>query len=206
MKRAGRIQPARRLTLTRCVAIAVAVCLAGQAAWGHSFPAVRTIVVQVEPCELAVLVGFRPGSGEATEELLKRIASQPKSHALDAAKSLLTAAAMAPLAFSIDGQALVPTSVRAKIGVDPGGTKPIVIALVTFAIPPRGGELVVTSRDARTTRISWADRASGRVDLEHAPTQARWFPGVASFLLTLAGPTGVQACATSASSSQSSQR
>ena len=202
-----RVEPARRLTLTRCVAIAVAVCLAGQAAWGHSFPAVRTVVVQVEPCELAVLVGFRPGSGEATDELLKRIASQPKSQALDAAKGLLTAAAMSPLTFSIDGHPLVPTSVRAKIGLDPGGTRPIVIALVTFAIPPRGGELSVTSHDARTTRISWTDRASGRVDLDHAPAQARWFSGVASFLLTLAGPTGVvQACATSASSSQSSQR
>jgi len=49
--------------LTRCVAITVAVCMAGQLAWGHSFPPVRTVVVQVERCEVAVLVGFRPGSG-----------------------------------------------------------------------------------------------------------------------------------------------
>jgi hypothetical protein len=191
-----------RLVLTRCVAIAVAICLAGQAAWGHSFPPVRTVVVQVERCELALLIGFRPGSGEATEELLKRIASQPKSLMLDAAKSLLTASAMGPLTIAIDGKPLVPNGVRAKIGVDPSGTKPLVVALVTFAIPEGGGALSVTSREARTTRISWADRTSGRVDLDAAPAQQRWFIGVASFLLTLAGLTGVQACATSASSSQ----
>jgi hypothetical protein len=196
----------RRLSLTRCVAIALAVCLAGQPAWGHSFPPVRTVVVQVERCELAVLIGFRPGSGESTEALLKQIASQPKSQMLGAAKTLLTAMAMGPLTFSIDGRALVPTSVRAKIGADPSGQKPLLVALVTFAIPERGGSLSVSSRDARTTRISWTDRASGRVDPTTSPGQNRWFTGVASFLLTLAGPTGVPACATSSSSSQSSQQ
>ena len=188
--------------LTRCVAIAVAVCLAGQHAWGHSFPPVRTIVVQVERCELAVLVGFRPGSGESTETLLKQIASQPKSQMLGAAKSLLTSMAMGPLTFAIDGRPLVPTSVRAKIGVDPSGQKPLLVALVTFAIPERGGQLSVSSKDARSTRISWTDRGSARVDPITAPGQNRWFTGVASFLLTLAGPTGAPACATSSNSSQ----
>jgi hypothetical protein len=189
-------------SLTRCVAIAVAVCLAGQHAWGHSFPPVRTIVVQVERCELAVMIGFRPGSGESTETLLKQIASQPKSQMLSSAKTLLTAMAMGPLTFAIDGKPLVPTSVRAKIGVDPAGQKPLLVALVTFAIPARGGALSVSSRDPRTTRISWTDRGSARVDPSTAPGQNRWFTGVASFLLTLAGPTGVSACATSSNSLQ----
>jgi hypothetical protein len=188
--------------LTRCVAIAVAICLAGQHAWGHSFPPVRTVVVQVERCELAVLIGFRPGSGETTETLLKQIASQPKSQMLGAAKTLLTSMAMAPLTFSIDGRPLVPTSVHAKIGADPSGQKPLLVALVTFAIPPGGGQLSVSSKDARSTRISWTDRGSTRVDPTTAPGQNHWFTGVASFLLTLAGPTGVPACATSSNSSQ----
>ena len=38
--------------VTRCVAIAVAVSLAATPAWGHSFPPVRTVVVQVERCEI----------------------------------------------------------------------------------------------------------------------------------------------------------
>jgi hypothetical protein len=189
-------------SVTRCVAIAVAVCLAGQHAWGHSFPPVRTIVVQVERCELAVMIGFRPGSGESTETLLKLIASQPKSQTLGAAKALLTTMAMSPLTFSVGGRPLVPTSVRAKIGADPSGQKPLVVALVTFAIPAAGGELAVSSKDPRTTRISWTDRGSGRVDPTTAPGQSRWYTGVASFLLTLAGHTGVSACATSSSSSQ----
>jgi hypothetical protein len=185
--------------LTRCVAIALAICLAGQPAWGHSFPPARTVVIQVEGCEIAVLVGYRPASGEATDTLLARIAAEPKSHQLEAAKVAMARDALAPLSFTLDGKPLVPTSLRAKIGVDPGGTRPVVVVLVTYAIPT-GGSLAVTSHEARTTRISWTDRASHRVDLDRAPSQAKWFTGVASFLLSLTGYPGASACATSNSS------
>ena len=182
------------------VAIAVAMVLAGQPAWGHNFPAVRTVVVQVERCEVAVLVGYRPASGEATDTLLSRIASQPKSQMLATAKRELSRVALAPLVVSVDGKALVPTTVRAKIGLDPGGTRPMVIVLVTFSLPA-SGTLTVTSKDPRSTRISWSDRASGRVDLAQAPAQGRWFTGVASFLLSVTPLTGDPACVTSKRSS-----
>ena len=184
--------------LTRCVAIALAVSLAGQPAWGHTFPPVRTVVLQVEKCELAVLVGYRPASGEATEQLLGRIASQPKSQMLDAAKSMLAKEALGPLSITVDKQPLVPTTVRAKLALEPGATRPMVILLVTYALPA-GGTLAASSREPRTTRISWADRGSGRVDLEHAPAQGKWFTQVASFLLSLAPP-GDSRCAISSSS------
>ena len=182
--------------MTRCVAIAVAICLAGQLAWGHTFPPVRTVVLQVEGCELAVLVGYRPASGDATDTLLARLANEPESQRLIAAKSLLAQQALAPLTFSLDGKRLQPASVQAKIGVDPTGTKPMVVVLVTFAIPA-GGNLAVTSRDAKTTRISWTDRSAGRIDPANAPGQGKWFTGVASFLLKLAPSWG--ACDTSPS-------
>ena len=175
-----------RSLLTRCVAIALAICLAGQFAWGHTFPAVHTVVLQVEGCEVAVLVGYRPASGESTEQLLARVAAEPKAIRNAAAKSLLASQALAPLTFSLDGKALEPRSVEAKVGVDPDGTRPMVVVLVTFAIPARGGSLNVTSRDPRSTRISWTDSDSHRVDLDHAPGQVKWFTGVASFLLKLA--------------------
>lgn len=183
------------MRVTRLVAIAVAICMAGQPAWGHYFPPVRTVVVQVEDCEIAVLIGYRPASGEATDTILARIASQPKSQQLAAAKNVLAQHALAPLTFTVDKQPLVPTKVHAKIGLDPGGTRPMVIVLVTYALPS-GGTLAVTSKDPRSTRISWADRGAGRVDLEQAPAQGRWFTGVASFLLSLL-PTGDSACAIS---------
>lgn len=186
--------------LTRCVAIAVAVCLAGQPSWGHSFPPVRTAVLQVERCEVAVLIGYRPASGEATDTLLARIASQPKFQMLGAAKNMLAKEALAPLTISMGGTPLVPTEVRAKIGLDPGGTRPMVVVLVTYAIPVGAGTLSVASKDPRSTRISWADRNSGRIDLEHAPAQGRWFTGVASFLLSLTASTGGSGCATPSSS------
>jgi len=177
------------------VATAVAICLAGRAAWSHAFPSVRTVVVQVERCEIAVMVGYRPASGEATDTILTRIASQPESQRLLTAKSVLTTHAIAPITIAIDGKPLVPTSVRAKIGLDSSGTRPIVVVLVTYAVP-HAGSLSVVSRDPRSTRISWTDRGSGRVDPEHAPGQGRWFTGVASFLLTLRAPS----CVASASS------
>jgi hypothetical protein len=183
--------------MTRCVTTAVAVCLAGQPAWGHTFPPVRTVVVQVERCELAVMIGYRPASGVETDRVLGRIASHPKSRMVDAAKSLLASQAMAPVGVSFDGTALVPTSVRAKLGLDPGKTRPIVVVLVTFVLPARAGQLLVTTQEPRTTRISWTDRESGRIDLEQAPARSRWFAGVASLLLRLAGTTGGSACATS---------
>jgi hypothetical protein len=171
--------------VTRCVAIAVAICLAGQLAWGHTFPPVRTVVLQIEDCEVAVLVGYRPASGEATDTLLARLANEPESQRVAAAKAVLAQQALAPLTFSLDGKRLQPASVQAKIGADPTGTKPMVVVLVTFAIP-RGSDLSVTSRDPRTTRISWTDRSTGRVDPANAPGQGKWFTGVASFLLKLA--------------------
>jgi len=186
--------------VTRCVAIAVAVCLAGAPAWGHRFPPVRTVVVQVERCEVALLVGYRPASGEATDTLLARIGSQPKLHGLATAKALLGTEALAPLAIRVGDTALVPTEVRAKIGTDPGGSRPMVVVLVTYAIPAGGGTFAVTSKDPRTTRISWADRDSGRIDLDHAPAQGRWFTGVASFLLEVGASKGGSGCATSPSS------
>jgi hypothetical protein len=164
---------------------------------------VRTVVVQVEACELALLVGFRPASGEATDKLLARIGSQPKGHKLEMAKTLMGQEAMAALSVTLDGKPLDPTSVRAKLGTDPAGTQPLVVVLVTYALPA-AGTLAVTSKDPRQTKISWSDRASGRVDLLGAPAQGRWHQGVASMLLTIAGPPGVSACATLPSSSHSS--
>ncbi len=174
--------------MRRWVATLLAIGLAGQPAWGHSFPAVRTVVVQVENCEVTLLVGYRPGSGEATSTLLAQVGSQPKSHELDAMREVMTNIAMAPLAVSVDGKRLVPTTVRAKLGVEPNGGRPMVVVLVTFSLPV-GHSLSVASSDRRTTQISWQDLASGRVVIPDAPAQNRWFTGVASFLLNLAPTT-----------------
>jgi hypothetical protein len=187
------------------VATALATSLAGPSAWAHVFPPVHTVVVQVERCELAVLVGYTPGTGEPTERIIARAASQPKSLALDALRTSLTAFALAPLELTLDGQPLAPSAVHAKIGLGldlgVGGTRPMVAVLATFVLPG-GGALVIRSKDPRTTRVSWQDRSSGRVDLERAPAQDHWYTAVASFLLPLASPsdTGDTACATSGSS------
>ena len=176
------------------VATALAICLAGQSAWGHRFPEVRTVVLQVEACEVALLVGFQPATGQETEAILKRAASAPKGMGLDALKSQLTTHALAPLTLSLDGKPLAPASVQAKVGVEPGGSRPIVVVLVTYSLPS-GGELMLASREGKSTRISWQDRESGRVAIPAAPAQHRWHNGVASFLLELTASTGASTCA-----------
>jgi hypothetical protein len=161
---------------------------------------VRTVVVQVERGEVVLLVGFRPGSGDATDAVLARVASQPKSRQLATMRDTLAAFAVGPLAVRVDGTSLPPTSVRAKLGVEPGGGRPVVVVLVTYALPSTGSQLSVTSREPRSTRISWTNRAACRVDLQRSPAQGRWFDGVASFLLNLAPPCVVPASASSDSS------
>jgi hypothetical protein len=151
-------------------------------------------VVQVEPCELALLIGYSAGTGEPTDRIIARFASQPKSHMVGALRDTLAAYAMAPLVVAIDGQPLSPTSVRAKIGFDASGQRPIVVVLATY--PLRGGtKLAIRSKDPRTTRISWQDRSSGRIAPESAPAQDHWFTAVASFLLPLVAEPGGSSCA-----------
>ena len=184
--------------VTAWVATVLAISLAGSPAWGHTFPPVHTVVVQVERCEVVLLVGYAAGTGEPTERIIARVASQPKSHAVDALRDTLTAYAMAPLVLAIDGMPQAPSSVRAKIGFDASGRRPIVVVLATYSL--RGGAgLTISSKDPRTTRISWQDQASGRIVRDRAPAQGHWFTGVASFLLPLAAVSGGSSCASSGS-------
>jgi len=178
------------------LATAVAMAVAGRTAWGHRFPAVRTVVAQVESCELVVMVGYRPGTGEATEAVLARAASLPKSQSEAALRDVLATYAMAPLAVEIDGKRVLPTAVRAKLGVEPGGARPMVVLLVTYPLEA-GHTIAIRTTDPRSTRISWTDRDSHRVVLDDAPAQGRWFNQVASFLLNLRS--GGSACASSPS-------
>jgi hypothetical protein len=190
----------------RAVALAtgLAISLAGPPAWGHSFPPVHTVVIQVERCEVALLIGYTAGSGEPTERVIARAASQPKSHVVDALRDTLAAYAMAPLAIAVDGKPLVATRIRAKIGFDASGKRPSVVVLATFPLR-RGSQLTITSIDPRTTRISWRDQSSGRITVERAPGQDHWFTGVASFLLPLEPTTGGPACTSSGSSDSPSR-
>lgn len=181
----------------------VVAMAASPPASAHTFPEVRNVVVQVEPCEVVLLVGYRPRTGAPTEAILTRVASAPKSHGLEALREVLATHAMAPLSVELDGRRLTPRSVRAKIGVEPGGARPTVVLLVAFALGDGGGALSFGTTDPRSTRISWQDQRSGRVSISSAPAQGKWHAGVASFLLPVLPPTGDPACTRSTRSSAS---
>ncbi len=186
----------RRHSLGVSLATVVAIglsALAARPSWGHTFAPLRSIVVQVERCGVALLVGYRAGSKEEADNIVARVANQSKSHAAGALRDVLGAYAMAPVTVSVDGHALVPTTVRAKLATDAPQGRPMVVVLVSFALPV-GKTLSVTTRDPRSTRISWTDRASGRIDLEHSPAQTKFFAGVASLLLDMTPTSGGPAC------------
>ncbi|MEO9183933.1 MAG: hypothetical protein ABI467_10610 [Kofleriaceae bacterium] len=149
-----------------------------------------------------MMIGYRTGTGDSTQAALAHVANAPKPHTLDTLRDVLAATAVAPLTIAVDGIALVPTGVRAKVGLEPGGARPMVVVLVTYALP-RGHTLSIISRDPHNTRISWQDRASHRVVLARAPAQDHWHDGVASFLLKLAP--GAPACATPLTTQLSAQ-
>ncbi len=165
-------------------AFAAALVVAAPTARAHRFPPVRSVVVQVERCEVVLLVGYRAGTGEATDRLVARAAGVPRSRAPEAVRDLLASHAMAPLAVTVDGRALAPTSVRAKLSSEGDHTRPMVVVLASYTLPP-GKSLAVATREPRTTRISWTDRDSHRVSLSDAPAQGRWFTGAAAFSLEL---------------------
>jgi hypothetical protein len=181
------------LGLSLATVVAIGLLVAARPAWGHTFAPLRSIVVQVESCNVALLVGYRAGSREEADGIVARIANQPKSIAATAMRDVLAGFAMQPITVAVDGHALVPTTVRAKLATDTPQGRPMVVLLVTFALPA-GKTLSVTTRDPRSTRISWTDRGSGRIDLESSPLQSKFFGGVASLLLNLTPTSGGLAC------------
>ena len=193
---------ARRATIRRPRALAAAAAalaastLAAPAALAHRFPPVRSVVLQVEPCEVALLVGYRPAAGEGAERTIARVVALPPAEAAEALRDLLGAEAMAPLTVTVDGRPLAPTSVRAKLSREGDGARPAVVVLATYALPA-GRSLAVASRAPKTTRISWTDRDSRRVQLDDAPAQGRWSAEAAALSLELLPPPAGAACAAS---------
>ena len=178
------LPPRRLLALAAAL---VAAAFAAPAADAHRFPPVRSVVVQVEACEVALLVGYRPATGDAAERTIARIAGLPPAKAAEALRDLLGAQAMAPLSLTVDRRPLAPSSVRAKLAPDTDGARPMVVVLATYPLPA-GKSLAIASREPRTTRISWTDRDSRRVPLADAPAQGRWSPEASALSLDLLPP------------------
>ena len=190
---------AKSLALSLATVVAIGLLtLAARPSWGHVFAPLRSIVVQVEACDVVLLVGYRAGSREEADGIVARIANQPKSHAAAAMRDVLAGFAMSPLTLAVDNKPLVPTEVRAKLATDSPVGRPMVVLLVTYALPA-GKSLSLVTRDPRSTRISWTDRASGRVDLEMAPVQGKFYSGVASMLLNLRPTSGGPSCVSASS-------
>jgi hypothetical protein len=167
------------------VALVGSCVCASRVALGHRAPGGRSVVAQVEPCQLVLLVSWTPPSGDETNALLADAARAPgrRAGAGDRLRALYAARALAPLSIRADGQSLSPRSFEVKLVRDPPRSGRVAaVVLVSFALPPAMVALEIANTDSHRTRFSWVDRSNGRFASPGAPT-GRWSSGVASILL-----------------------
>ena len=119
------------------------------------------------------MVGYRPGSGEPTEAILRRAATAPKSQALDALRDVLGAYAIAPLSVAVDGKRaaseplppdagpaigrlLVPDPERFLVGFDALFDEMLgyVVELNRRAVEDLGLNVLVFPEGTRSVRLS----------------------------------------------------
>jgi len=179
---------------TRLAALALVgtcVCAPG-AVLGHRAPGGRSVVAQVEPCQLVLLVAWFPPAGDEADALMtyatmgNLAAPGTRGAAADPTarlRTLYAARALAPLSIRVDGQSMAATSLEVKLVHDPpSSTRVAAVVLVTFDLPPGGRGVEIANADSHRTRFSWVDRSRGRfvVPGMHA---GKWSSGVASILL-----------------------
>lgn len=152
---------------------------------GHTVPGGRTVVVQLDQREIALLVSWKPPA-ELARTLLEVSSASPDPRAHLA--SLYAARALAPLRVAAGGKALSPRSSDTKLVADPPGSGGLsALVLVRFELPRLARAITIENRDARETRIALVDRSDGRFRATPALTGRRWSTGVASLLLVRSG-------------------
>jgi hypothetical protein len=175
------------------VAALVGTCVGvSGAALGHRAPGGRSVVAQIEPCSLALLISWTPPSGDETDALLGQAmlgalrmpGSSGAAADPDARLRLLyTVRALAPLSIRVDGQPTAATSLDVKLVRDPPtSTRVAAVLLVTYDLPPATRSVEIANADPHRTRFSWVDRSRGRFALPGVAEET-WSSGVASILL-----------------------
>jgi hypothetical protein len=160
----------------------VAILLMPQPSWGHRFPAHTTVVAQVDDCGVSLLIGWRPASGLPTELLIGQATSTGKVRQADALQQQLSAMALSNVQLIVDGKTLQPGQIDAFVTAEEGSLRPTVLLLANFAVA-KSGTVQIKVKDPKTSRISWLDKSSGRVEISQSPAQQKWFDQVASLLL-----------------------
>jgi hypothetical protein len=153
---------------------AILLLLLASTAEAHFVPADRMIVVQAEPDGVAVLVTYRPPSGERS--VLTGLSAR---HRPDVLRALLSVQAVAGVALSADGAPLAAGSVETKLVEDPPGSgRATVVVLLTARRPPRARSVNVSVVDfGEPTRTKWVDRSRGRI-AQFGPVAAdQWIGG-----------------------------
>lgn len=173
------MKPAR--LLAALILVGSCVC-AARVALGHRAPGGRSVVAQVEPCELVLLVSWIPPSGDEADALLAH-AGAAKAEPGERLRALYAARALAPLSIRADGQPLAARALEVKLVRDPPRSGRVAtVVLVTYALPAAVKTLEIANTDSHRTRFSWVDRSAGRFTSPGMAT-GHWESGVASILL-----------------------
>ncbi|MBP6630819.1 MAG: hypothetical protein KBG28_07510 [Kofleriaceae bacterium] len=187
------------------VAAGASVLATPVAASAHPDPANRTVVAQLEPCSMALLVSYQPGNEREAQAFAAELDALGRAKRSSALRDLIGARALAGIAVVQGGIRRPLRQVELKLVADPPGSGRVAIAaLATAPLSAGDGPLVVQVGDAKT-RFSWVNQAETRWQISSTWPERRWTAGVASFLLNLAHR-GDTACATPTFSSWPWQR
>ncbi len=159
--------------------------LASAPALAHYVPARRSITIQAEEHEAAVLITWTSARGSQGAELLARAAWGRRSRANDALRNLAANEALRGLHLTLDDQPVRPATTHIKMRVErPTARDPMrvfVAVLLTVQIGP-GQSLALAVRGGASSQLRWhrqtkldhkLDSSSTRCDLSSSKSNHR---------------------------------
>jgi len=132
--------------------------LAPTSAFAHYVPARRSVTIQAEEHDAAVLVTWTSARGTQGAELLARAAWGRTSRATDALRNLAANEALRGLHLTLDGQPARPATTHIKMRVERATARDpmrvFVAVLLTVKVGP-GQSLALSVRGGASSQLRW---------------------------------------------------
>ncbi len=147
------------------VSVLVATATAAQDLHAHTVPARRSVTVQAESGEAAVLVTWTSARGPQGSQLLLRAAWGRSGRARDAMRSLAATEALRGLLFLVDGNVAIPKTTEVKVRVDQKQPVRVFAAVLVTISVPAGSSLSVSRKSGAFTQLRWRTRTGPNINV-----------------------------------------
>jgi hypothetical protein len=148
------------------------------AAFAHKTPARRTVVVQAEANEVAVLVTWTAPSGPMGRLVVAAATWGRKGDDVKTAlKTFMTSRALATLRFEGNGKNMHFDAIQTKVNLDPGPLGRHTIAILATKKLPKTRPFVLSVSSAQetgATRLSWTNRAGKDNKIQSSHKSDTW--------------------------------